>query len=60
MDLLNPMQFAEYSKLSANQASRAASKLIETAAVSGAWISNDLPERLAALREIMRRDRKAA
>jgi hypothetical protein len=54
------MQFIEYTKLDAKQATSVAARLIEAAAVSGAWISIDLPERLAALREIVRKDRKAA
>lgn len=55
------MQYPEYAGISHEMASREASCLIERAAVTGAWIHIDLPERLSELRAIiMRRDRKAA
>lgn len=46
--------FREYAGLSYQAASLEASKLIAAADASGNWIK-DLPERLIALREVMRR-----
>lgn len=49
------MQFPEYEGFDARRAELVAQKLIERAAETGCWIANDLPERLAELRRIMRR-----